>query len=95
MCFVMNWRIYIAFQKRRLTDTESIDRKVVVANKGQEATAYGLKLLGSAGSEMGAGVELEGISQDAFLGSPALRIAGGTDEILRNTIGEGSWRCSP
>jgi alkylation response protein AidB-like acyl-CoA dehydrogenase len=33
-------------------------------------------------------MELEGIFQEAFLDSPALRIAGGTDEILRNTIGE-------
>ena len=28
------------------------------------------------------------IFQDAFLGSPGFRIAGGTDEILRNIIAE-------
>jgi alkylation response protein AidB-like acyl-CoA dehydrogenase len=30
----------------------------------------------------------EGLWQDAYLGAPGLRIAGGTDEILRNIIAE-------
>ncbi len=32
--------------------------------------------------------EAAGLFQSAFLGSPGFRIAGGTDEILRNIIAE-------
>jgi alkylation response protein AidB-like acyl-CoA dehydrogenase len=45
-------------------------------------------LLGAAGAAAGPDMPLDGIFEESFLDSPAYRIAGGTDEILRNTIGE-------
>jgi len=62
--------------------------KLVLASLIQEAAAYGLELQGAAGIQSGAAMPLEGIFQRSLLDSPAFRIAGGTDEILRNTIGE-------
>ena len=82
------YRIMTALARGESPGPEASIGKLVVANKVQEATSYGLELLGAAGSEMGSSMELDGIFQEAFLDSPALRIAGGTDEILRNTIGE-------
>jgi alkylation response protein AidB-like acyl-CoA dehydrogenase len=62
--------------------------KLVAASTIQEAASYGLDLLGAAGNQANAEMPLEGIFEEAILDSPALRIAGGTDEILKNTIGE-------
>ena len=62
--------------------------KLVVANKIQQCAAFGLELLGTAGLEMGEHLPLAGIFEESILDSPALRIAGGSDEILKNTIGE-------
>ena len=45
-------------------------------------------MLGAAGAATGPDMPLDGIFEESFLDSPAYRIAGGTDEILRNTIGE-------
>ncbi len=45
-------------------------------------------LLGPAGMLAGADTPGEGDWQDAFLGTPGLRIGGGTDQIQRNIIGE-------
>ena len=54
----------------------------------QDAAAYGLDLMDMAGVATGSDMPLDGIFELSFLDSPAFRIAGGTDEILRNTIGE-------
>lgn len=63
--------------------------KFVSANKRQEIAAYAMNLM-----EMGGIINdekltpLQGLFQNAFLTSPAGRIAGGTDEILLNIIAE-------
>ncbi len=62
--------------------------KLVTASKLQDITSYGLDLLGMAGSATGSDMPLGGIFEEALFYSPALRIAGGTDEILRNIIAE-------
>ena len=62
--------------------------KLVTATKLQEITSFGLDLLGMAGPQMGNDMPLQGLFEEALLYSPALRIAGGTDEILRNIIAE-------
>ena len=54
----------------------------------QDAAAYGLDLLSAAGVMSGPNMPMNGIFELSYLDSPAYRIAGGTDEILRNTIGE-------
>ncbi len=62
--------------------------KLIAAPKLQEITSYGLDLLGMTGPVAEADMPLKGIFEEALLYSPAMRIAGGTDEILRNIIAE-------
>lgn len=62
--------------------------KLVAGSKTQEIAAYGLDLIGTAGPLLSAEMPLAGLFEEALLYSPALRIAGGTDEILRNIIAE-------
>ncbi len=63
--------------------------KLVSAKKAQEIAKLGVDLMGMAGvirdPEL---VESDAQFQQAYLQSPAMRIAGGTDEILRNIIAE-------
>ncbi len=62
--------------------------KLVAASKLQDITSYGLDLLGMAGGVSESDMPLKGLFEEALLYSPAMRIAGGTDEILRNIIAE-------
>jgi alkylation response protein AidB-like acyl-CoA dehydrogenase len=55
----------------------------------QEMASYGIELEGVAGGLIGAGnAPQDGAWQERYLGIPGLRIAGGTDEVLRNIIAE-------
>lgn len=58
--------------------------KLVLGRTGQEIASLALELQGAAGLAHGDGTDFA----TAYLRSPALRLAGGTDEILRNTIAE-------
>lgn len=49
---------------------------------------FATELLGPSGMLAGGDARWEGEWQDAFLGTPGLRIGGGTDQIQRNIIGE-------
>jgi alkylation response protein AidB-like acyl-CoA dehydrogenase len=82
------YRIMTALGRGEAPGPEASIGKLITATKIQEAAAYGLELMGAAGAQSGPDMPLEGIFEESFLDSPALRIAGGTDEILRNTIGE-------
>ena len=63
--------------------------KVVNAAKLQEIASFGMDLLGMAGGVMDPALApMHAMFQDALLSSPSHRIAGGTDEILRNIIAE-------
>jgi len=56
----------------------------VMAPLNQEIASFGMELQGQAGSLM----DEEYGCQLAYLATPGLRIAAGTDEILRNIIAE-------
>jgi len=62
--------------------------KLVMASKLQDISGYGLDLLGMAGPDASSDMPLEGIFEEALLYSPSMRIAGGTDEVMRNIIAE-------
>ena len=63
--------------------------KLVSASKLQDIASYGIDLMGMAGAVMDPELApMNGWFQQALLDAPGLRIAGGTDEILRNIIAE-------
>ena len=82
------YRTMTALSRGQTPGPESSITKVTAANKLQEIAAYGLDLMGMAGAEAGEDMPVQGLFEEALLYSPALRIAGGTDEILRNIIAE-------
>ncbi len=82
------FRTMTALSRGQTPGPESSIIKLVAANKLQEIAAWGLDLLGIAGAEAGMDMPMEGLFEEALLYAPALRIAGGTDEIMRNIIAE-------
>ena len=82
------YRIMTALSRGDAPGPEASIGKLVAASMIQDASAFGMDLMGAAGVQMGAKMPLDGIFELSFLDSPAYRIAGGTDEILRNTLGE-------
>jgi acyl-CoA dehydrogenase len=82
------YRTLTSMSRGQTPGPESSINKLVTAAKGQDIAAYGMDLLGMAGSMTGKTVPLAGMFEEAFMSSPSLRIAGGTDEILRNIIAE-------
>lgn len=61
--------------------------KLVVTNKMQELSMEGLDLLDETGALV-EGTVGDGVFLRGFLDAPGTRIAGGTDEILRNILAE-------
>jgi acyl-CoA dehydrogenase len=76
------YRTLTAISRGTIPGPESSIGKLVGAPMSQELAAFGIDLQGPAGSLM----EEEFACQDAYLGSPGIRIAGGTDEIMREII---------
>lgn len=62
--------------------------KLVAAIQGIEIGAFGMDLLGSAGLLSGDDSLGDSVWQNTWMSMPGLRLAGGTDEILRNIISE-------
>ena len=62
--------------------------KLISATKAQEIAKFGVDLLDQAGVVFDDDAPGAGRFQQAYLQSPAMRIAGGADEILRNIIAE-------
>ena len=63
--------------------------KAVGAPFSQELAAFAMELQGVMGGVMDSSVApQDAMWQESYLGSPGIRIAGGTDEILRNVIAE-------
>jgi alkylation response protein AidB-like acyl-CoA dehydrogenase len=68
---------------------ESSIGKLVGAPLRQEMASFAVDLQGSVGALLdAAGAPQEAAWQQSYLSSPGLRLAGGTDEILRNIIAE-------
>lgn len=83
------FRTMTALSRGQTPGPESSIGKLVNAAKLQEIASFGMDLLGSAGVVMDKNLApMNALFQEALLGAPASRIAGGTDEILRNIIAE-------
>ena len=80
------FRTISALSKGEAPGPEASITKIVSANKLQAIGNCGI----DSGDMAGMLIDDEGVSsfQGAWLGAPGLRIAGGTDEILRNIIAE-------
>lgn len=81
-------RILTALSKGRVPGPEGSLGKLANANLNQEIATFASELQGGMSSILDSEAPLDGIWQKQFLGSPSGRIAGGTDEIQRNIIGE-------
>jgi alkylation response protein AidB-like acyl-CoA dehydrogenase len=83
------FRTMTALSRGETPGPENSIAKLVNASKQQDIASFGLDLMGNAGLAVDDDlVEAYGMFQAGLLSSPSLRIAGGTDEILRNIIAE-------
>ncbi|NNL67903.1 MAG: acyl-CoA dehydrogenase [Myxococcales bacterium] len=70
--------------------------KAVGAPLLQEIASFAIELQGAAGGLLDKEASvMEGLWQNTYLGAPGMRIAGGTDEILKNIIAERVLRLPP
>ncbi len=70
--------------------------KAIGAPMGQQMAAFAMELQGPMGAAVeGDVVPQEAFWQDTYLGMPGMRIAGGTDEILKNIIAERVLKLPP
>ena len=81
-------RTMTALSRGQQPGPEASIAKIVVASKLQDISAFAMELEGETGVLTGDEAPMHGSFQGGWLGAPGLRIAGGTDEILRNIIAE-------
>jgi acyl-CoA dehydrogenase len=82
------YRTMTALSKGQQPGPEASIAKIVVAQKLQDLAAFAMELEGEAGALKGEDAPAHGAFQMGWMSAPGLRIAGGTDEILRNIIAE-------
>jgi len=83
------FRTMTAMSRGQTPGPENSIAKLVNASKLQDIASFGLDLMGNAGLVVDDDLtEAYGMFQSALLSSPSARIAGGSDEILRNIIAE-------
>ena len=85
---LINARNITALGRGATPGPEASIAKVVSASKQQEVSGFGMDLMEMGGTLVGDDAPAHGLFQAGFLGSPGIRIAGGSDEILRNIIAE-------
>jgi len=84
-----SYRAISALSRGERPGPENSIGKLVAGSMLQDIAAYAMDLEGAAGALTGASEEVtRGQFQQMLLSSPSMRIAGGTDEILRNIIAE-------
>ena len=84
-----SYRAISALSKGERPGPENSIGKLVSGMMLQDIATYAMDLQGAAGVLTGADEEtVQGQFQQMLLSSPSMRIAGGTDEILRNIIAE-------
>ena len=82
-------RIMTALSRGETPGPENSIAKVVNAPMQQGIASFGMDLLGLSGGVTDPDLApMHALFQDALLSSPGMRIAGGSDEILRNIIAE-------
>ena len=82
-------RTLSALSKGGMPGSESSIIKLAMGLLLQEIAAFAMELQGGLGPEFGEQATFGGgLWQELYLGIPAIRIAGGTDEVQRNIIGE-------
>lgn len=83
------FRTMTALSRGEQPGPEASITKIVSANKRQQIAGFGLDLMDMGGALFDDDQSpLNAMFQEALLSSPSSRIAGGTDEILRNIISE-------
>lgn len=83
------FRTMTALSKGQTPGPEASIGKLVGATKLQDISSFAMDLQAMGGVMVGADdTPQEGLFQNGYLSAPGLRIAGGTDEILRNIIAE-------
>jgi acyl-CoA dehydrogenase len=91
-----SYRTLSALSRGATPGPEGSIGKAIGAPMGQEMAHFALDLEGAMGGADDAGiVPQEALWQGMYLGTPGLRIAGGTDEILKNIIAERVLRLPP
>jgi acyl-CoA dehydrogenase len=90
------YRTRSALSQGKTPGPEGSIGKAVGAPLSQEMASFAVELQGAMGAVMDPSLSpQEGLWQHAFLGIPGIRIAGGTDEILKNIIAERVLRLPP
>jgi alkylation response protein AidB-like acyl-CoA dehydrogenase len=91
-----SYRTLSALSRGATPGPEGSIGKAVGAPMGQEMAHFALELQGAmGGADDESIVPQEALWQGMYLGTPGLRIAGGTDEILKNIIAERVLRLPP
>jgi alkylation response protein AidB-like acyl-CoA dehydrogenase len=90
------YRTLTALSRGTTPGPENSIGKLIGAPLGQQMAAFGMELLGDAGAALDApALGVDDTWGGAYLGAPGMRIAGGTDEIMRNIIAERVLRLPP
>ena len=83
------YRIQSALSRGSTPGPEGSISKAIGAPHSQQVASFAMELQGAMGAVMQRDIAPEDATwQQSYLGSPGIRIAGGTDEILKNIIAE-------